>query len=156
MHSNSALSPTEITILTAQDDLDPTAPLPQVDTLADFAPESELSLQAQRLIDFHRKRVPSKVSKANIVREFQSVFSMIGGIPRLALWADQNPGAFYSMYSKLLPQEAKLQLSQTDPTEETLKDLSTNDLKMLLLRSLSAQATDAQITTDEQDGQSQD
>lgn len=87
--------------------------------------------------------------KANIVAEFQSVFSMIGGIPRLALWADQNPGAFYSMYSKLLPQEAKLQLSMPDPTEETLKDMTTQDLKLLLLRSLSAQATDATLVEQE-------
>jgi hypothetical protein len=36
---------------------------------------------------------------------------MIGGIPRLALWADHNPGDFYKLYSRLLPSAASDELN---------------------------------------------
>jgi hypothetical protein len=31
---------------------------------------------------------------------------MIGGVDRLALWADQNPGDFYKLFGKLMPPAA--------------------------------------------------
>lgn len=40
----------------------------------------------------------------------QEVFQQIGGIERMAQWASENPGAFYSLvYVKLLPVEMRLQ-----------------------------------------------
>ena len=45
--------------------------------------------------------LPSRPAKAAMA--FQDAFDMIGGVYRLAKWADQNPDKFYSLYSKLVP-----------------------------------------------------
>lgn len=34
---------------------------------------------------------------------FQRAFTMIGGVQRLALWANANPDKFYPLYAKLMP-----------------------------------------------------
>ena len=45
----------------------------------------------------------SKVTRQDVVNAFTNAFQMIGGVDRLALWADQNPSEFYRLYGKLLP-----------------------------------------------------
>ena len=35
----------------------------------------------------------------------KSVFELIGGVPRMALWADQNPTDFYRLFAKLIPSQ---------------------------------------------------
>ena len=45
----------------------------------------------------------SKVTRQEVVNAFTNAFQMIGGVDRLALWADQNPSEFYRLYGKLLP-----------------------------------------------------
>jgi hypothetical protein len=45
----------------------------------------------------------TKVTRQEVVNAFTNAFQMIGGIDRLALWADQNPSEFYRLYGKLLP-----------------------------------------------------
>lgn len=42
-------------------------------------------------------------SREDVVGAFQSAFEIIGGVNRLALWANANPDKFYPLYSKLLP-----------------------------------------------------
>jgi hypothetical protein len=46
--------------------------------------------------------------RAEITRAFNSAFEMIGGVPRLAVWADQNPTEFYKLYAKLLPSSSQI------------------------------------------------
>lgn len=41
--------------------------------------------------------------RADVIGAFHMAFQMIGGVPRLALWADQQPGEFYKLYARLLP-----------------------------------------------------
>lgn len=41
--------------------------------------------------------------RADVVSAFHIAFQMVGGIPRLALWADANPGEFYKLYARMLP-----------------------------------------------------
>lgn len=48
-------------------------------------------------------KLPAYVKTRNVREQFQHAFEMIGGIPRLALWAHQNPDKFYTLYSKLIP-----------------------------------------------------
>lgn len=57
-----------------------------------------------------RAAIPSGVSRKNdgfsrqdVVNAFQRAFTMIGGVQRLALWANQNPDKFYPLYAKLMP-----------------------------------------------------
>jgi hypothetical protein len=42
-------------------------------------------------------------SRGDVVNAFQRAFTMIGGVQRLALWANANPDKFYMLYAKLLP-----------------------------------------------------
>lgn len=45
-------------------------------------------------------------SRQDVVNSFARAFEMIGGVQRLALWANQNPDKFYPLYSRLLPSAA--------------------------------------------------
>lgn len=47
--------------------------------------------------------VPNWARSRNVKDQFIHAFELIGGIPRLALWAHQNPTEFFKLYSKLLP-----------------------------------------------------
>jgi hypothetical protein len=107
-------------------------------SLTEFAPESELSIQAQRLIEYASKkgRLPNDFSKKSVVQQFDAVFEMIGGIPRLALWADHNPTQFYALYSKLIPAAAKIEATVLTPDEQKLKEMSVDDVKLLVLSKL--------------------
>lgn len=42
-------------------------------------------------------------SRQDVVNAFQRAFTMIGGVQRLALWANANPDKFYPLYAKLMP-----------------------------------------------------
>lgn len=105
--------------------------------LADFAPQSELSAEVQHLIAYTTGAPMKKATRQTIVEEFNEVFQLVGGVPRLALWADKNPGQFYALYSKLLPAAIKAELtmppSTDDLTPEQLRTLSTDQLKMMVL-----------------------
>jgi hypothetical protein len=45
-------------------------------------------------------------NRMDVVNAFQEAFRMIGGVPRMALWANANPDKFYPLYSKLMPSTA--------------------------------------------------
>lgn len=60
--------------------------------------ELEMALgHAQR-----HKSLPQYLKTKDAKRAFQSAFELIGGIPRLALWADKNPDKFYPLYARFL------------------------------------------------------
>ena len=42
-------------------------------------------------------------TRNDVANAFQNAFVMIGGVSRLALWANKNPDKFYPLYSKLMP-----------------------------------------------------
>ncbi len=48
----------------------------------------------------------TKVTRQDVVNAFTNAFQMIGGVDRLALWADSNPGEFYKLFGKLMPPSA--------------------------------------------------
>lgn len=60
-----------------------------------------------------RVHVPREVSRKAVVNAFTDAFEMIGGVPRLAHWADQHPSAFYKLYARLLPTQASQQLEHS-------------------------------------------
>jgi hypothetical protein len=57
------------------------------------------------------KRLPKALKGQKAADAFQSAFDLIGGVPRLALWADKNPTAFYALYSKLIPSSVKTDIT---------------------------------------------
>lgn len=50
------------------------------------------------------KTLPQYLRCKDARKAFQSAFELIGGIPRLALWADKNPTQFYQIYARFLEQ----------------------------------------------------
>ena len=43
-------------------------------------------------------------SKEFIGNSFHAAFELIGGVPALIVWAEQNPGEFFKLYAKMLPE----------------------------------------------------
>lgn len=62
---------------------------------------SEVEANLAVLAESHK--LPAYVRTRNVREQFQHAFELIGGIPRLAFWAHQNPGKFFQLYSKLIP-----------------------------------------------------
>ena len=55
-------------------------------------------------------RLPAKLQGRKVHREevanaFLTSFELVGGTPRLALWADANYGEFVKIFGRLLPKE---------------------------------------------------
>jgi len=48
------------------------------------------------------KSLPQFLRARDARQAFKQAFELIGGVPRLALWADQNPGQFYNLYARFL------------------------------------------------------
>lgn len=49
-----------------------------------------------------------KFSRADVVNAITGVFELIGGVPRFALWAHENPTEYYRIYAKLLPSQQQV------------------------------------------------
>lgn len=60
-----------------------------------------------------RLSLPREVKRERVVNAFHEAFELIGGVPRLAHWADQSPSAFYKLYARLLPTQANQQLEHS-------------------------------------------
>lgn len=67
--------------------------------------------------------LPAPMRSKTAKEAFQLAFQLIGGVPRLALWAHANPTEFYRIYSKLIPQEQAVKV-----TTDTLNQLSDEEL----------------------------
>jgi len=53
-------------------------------------------------------------SRKEVVTAFNNAFELIGGTSRLALWAHQNEGDFFKLYSRLLPSQASSALGEAN------------------------------------------
>lgn len=73
---------------------------------------ANLSPDLQKMLDLGLigERMPSPLKTAKAARAFQQAFELIGGVPRLALWADRNPDKFFPLYSKLVPTTAEVEI----------------------------------------------
>lgn len=86
----------------------------------DTQPYSEVAKDCQELTELatsgngvSRISVPRELQRKRVVNAFQDAFELIGGVPRLAHWADQSPSAFYKLYARLLPTTAQQQLEHS-------------------------------------------
>jgi len=91
----------------------------------------ELHAYAQKL-NGSAIRIPHNQSftRADVVRAFSESFELIGGVPRLALWAHHNPSEFYKLYGKLLPSATVIELGARVPNN--ISEISTEELEQLL------------------------
>lgn len=71
---------------------------------ADAPPQLLISKELQALMErgLHSTRLPQEMRTAKAAEAFQQAFEVIGGVPRLALWADQNPDKFYMLYGRMI------------------------------------------------------
>jgi hypothetical protein len=51
-------------------------------------------------------------SRKDVVNAFHQSFELVGGIPRLALWANDNYTDFAKLYARLLPSQASSSLGE--------------------------------------------
>jgi hypothetical protein len=73
------------------------------------------SPEFEAMTSHHSKGVMRQdFSRKDVVRAFQRAFELIGGIPRLALWAHDNPTDFYKLYARLLPSQASPALGEAN------------------------------------------
>lgn len=52
----------------------------------------------------------SSITRADVIGAFYHAFQMVGGTPRLAVWADQNPSDFFKLFGRLLPASSTTEL----------------------------------------------
>lgn len=80
--------------------------------MAGNMPESTGNPQLDLLLrkGLYGPRLPQQLRSKRAAEAFQQTFELIGGIPRLALWADKNPSAFFALYSKLIPSSIQAQV----------------------------------------------
>lgn len=98
--------------------------------LADIASElgeSDISKDLAMLLHrgLHGSKLPKQLRNQKAGEAFQSAFEVIGGVTRLALWADKNPDKFYPLFARMIPQTVApvvAGLPQTD-TKNKLDDM---------------------------------
>jgi hypothetical protein len=61
-------------------------------------------LQALLERGMHAAKLPKPLRSAKAAEAMQQAFEIIGGVPRLALWADRNPDKFYPLFARMIPQ----------------------------------------------------
>jgi hypothetical protein len=73
----------------------------------------ELTQIAQSGNGVSRIRVPREISRTHMRDIFNDVFELVGGVPRMAHWADKNYGEFMKLYARLLPTAVAGQMEHT-------------------------------------------
>lgn len=48
-------------------------------------------------------KVPKERQNSRVLNAMLETFELIGGVPRMAFWADMNPGEFYKLFGKQIP-----------------------------------------------------
>ena len=63
-------------------------------------------IESQDKLPRRLRRTEDGFSRMDVVNAFSNAFQMMGGVNRLALWANANPDKFYPLYAKLMPSTA--------------------------------------------------
>lgn len=108
---------------------DPTTPSPDVTSqITDMASELTalgISKDMQDLLDrgLHSSKLPKQLRTARAAEAMQQAFELIGGVPRLALWADRNPDKFYPLFARMIPQTVAPVLPESTTSKHRLDDM---------------------------------
>ena len=106
---------------------------PSVTDLLEFTDAGELSPQANSLVEYAIRKGRNPYSRQSVKENFESAFQLIGGVPRLALWADKNPTQFFTLYAKLLPAASTVEMTLPSCPKD-LEGLTAGQLKQLVLQ----------------------
>lgn len=68
----------------------------------------------QRQLDRASGQKPRRPSRKEVEQAFVETFELVGGVPRLAMWANNpaNYGEFLKLYAKLIPKEVAEEAGQ--------------------------------------------
>lgn len=90
--------------------------------------------------------LPRQLRTQRASAAFQQAFEIIGGVPRLALWADRNPDKFYPLFARLIPQPPPLQ-SEAPVTPEEMAWVSARRLMYQMGTSLAQDIESTRVDT---------
>lgn len=84
--------------------------------LRDLSSEVKISKELEALLarGIHGAKLPQVMKSKRAAEAFQQAFDIIGGIPRLAIWADANPDKFFALYARMIPQTIGPVLPETE------------------------------------------
>lgn len=84
-----------------------------------------ISKEMQELLDrgLHSSKLPKQLRTARAAEAMQQAFELIGGVPRLALWADRNPDKFYPLFARMIPQTVAPVLPEQTQSKHRLDDM---------------------------------
>lgn len=74
------------------------------------------------------KGTPNKVT-AQVKEALVEAFEQLGGVPSLVTWGMDNPTAFYQLWAKLAPIEAKIEAEHSGEVGLTVQILRLGDEK---------------------------
>lgn len=111
------------------DDQD-TPPVDNSSQLVDLASElgdstDSISKDLQMLLQrgLHGAKLPKQLRSQKAGEAFQSAFEVIGGVTRLALWADRNPDKFYPLFARMIPQTVAPVVADLPQTTKSLSQV---------------------------------
>jgi hypothetical protein len=86
------------------DEEEPTLPLPTAETsFLEFYEAHQLQKKPRR----------KGLRREKVAQAYDDVFELIGGVPRMALFAHEDPKEFYKQYARLIPTEQRNQFDGT-------------------------------------------
>lgn len=91
---------------------DPTTNIIKFITREEF---EDLERQAQGIANDYPK-APNRVvrrefDRKRVAEAFEDAFELIGGVSRLAIWANENPTEFFKLYGRMLPTGTSVDLN---------------------------------------------
>ena len=57
--------------------------------------------------------IPRGLDRNQLKQAFEDAFQLLGGVPRLVLWGDQNYGDFIKIFGRMLPTSAKAEIEHS-------------------------------------------
>lgn len=75
-----------------------------------------------------QKGTPNKVT-VEVKEALQAAFEGIGGVPKLQAWAKEEPGEFYKLWVKTLPQQIRSEHTGKDGGPIETRELTADERK---------------------------
>ena len=76
-----------------------------MELVAELTKDESISPELRDLVTrgLHHVYLPPALQPKS-AEAYQLAFEAIGGLPRLAKWADQNPSKFFNLFARMIPQ----------------------------------------------------
>lgn len=106
------------------------------DTASELRDNFKVSEDLQKLLErgMHGTKLPKPLRTVKSAEAFQQAFEIIGGVPRLAIWADANPDKFFALYARMIPQTIAPVLPDDEAGKSNVIDLPWVTARRLLYK----------------------